>query len=44
MKVRDYLHSLKGEKEMSLAAGCNDYIAKPIEISELMEILAKYLS
>jgi len=37
-------YALKGEKEMSLAAGCNDYIAKPIEITELMEILAKYLS
>jgi CheY-like chemotaxis protein len=36
--------ALKGEREKSLAAGCNNYLAKPIDVSELMTILAKYLN
>lgn len=36
-------YALKGEKELSLASGCNDYISKPIDITELMGILSKYI-
>lgn len=36
--------ALKGEREKALAAGCSNYIAKPIDISELYTILAKYLN
>jgi PAS domain S-box-containing protein len=35
--------ALKGEKEKSLAAGCDGYIAKPIDSYELMSILKEYL-
>jgi CheY-like chemotaxis protein len=36
--------ALKGEREKSLAAGCNNYIAKPINVSELFTILSPYLN
>jgi len=36
-------YALKGEKELSLNAGCDDYISKPINIGELMTVLNKYL-
>jgi PAS domain S-box-containing protein len=36
--------ALKGEREKSLEAGCNNYIAKPINVSELFTILAQYLN
>ncbi|MEI7981000.1 MAG: ATP-binding protein, partial [Bacteroidota bacterium] len=36
-------YALKGEREKSLAAGCDNYIAKPIDSKELMAILHKYL-
>ncbi|NQV01405.1 MAG: response regulator [Bacteroidia bacterium] len=36
-------YALKGEKELSMGAGCDDYIAKPIDITEMMGILSKYL-
>ncbi|MCK9618526.1 MAG: ATP-binding protein [Lentimicrobiaceae bacterium] len=35
--------ALENDKEKTLAAGCNDYISKPIKNEELMEILHKYL-
>jgi len=37
-------YAMSGERETSLKAGCDDYISKPIKISELMFILNKYLS
>jgi len=36
-------YALKGEKEKSLAAGCDNYIAKPIDAKELLAILRQYL-
>lgn len=36
-------YALKGEKEKSLAAGCDSYISKPIDAGELKVILSKYL-
>lgn len=37
-------YALKGEKEKSLAAGCDNYISKPIDTRELKVILEKYLN
>ena len=37
-------YALKGEREKSIAAGCNNYIAKPIDTSELLTIMGKYLN
>jgi CheY-like chemotaxis protein len=31
-----------GERERAIAAGCNDYIAKPIEVPKLLELIQKY--
>lgn len=36
-------NALQSDKEKSLEAGCNDYIAKPIMAEELIEIVVKYL-
>jgi len=36
-------YALKGEKEKSLAAGCDNYIAKPINAKELLAMLHQYL-
>jgi hypothetical protein len=35
-------YALAGDKENTLEAGCNDYIAKPILKSALMSILQKH--
>lgn len=37
-------YALKGERERSLAAGCDGYIAKPIDSRELFAILDKFLN
>ena len=36
-------YALSGEKEKSLAAGCVDYISKPIKTELLISIIGKYL-
>jgi CheY-like chemotaxis protein len=33
---------MTGERAIALAAGCNDYISKPIETSTLIELIKKY--
>lgn len=33
---------LRGDREQALEAGCNDYIAKPIDKDNLLEIIGKY--
>lgn len=35
---------LKGDKEKSIAAGCNDYISKPINKDDLFLIIQKYFN
>ena len=37
-------YALKGEREKSLAAGCDNYISKPINSQELLAVLSKYLN
>lgn len=34
-------YALKGEREKAMEVGCNDYISKPVEMHELLEILKK---
>jgi CheY-like chemotaxis protein len=33
---------LSGDKEKSIAAGCNDYLSKPIDKDSLIELIKKY--
>jgi PAS domain S-box-containing protein len=35
-------YGLSGEREKSIEAGCNDYIAKPIKKDELLSLIQKY--
>lgn len=37
-------YSMAGDREKSIEAGCNDYISKPIIITDLLTILAKYIT
>lgn len=36
-------YAMKGEKEKSQAAGCDDYLSKPIRPSELLRTISRYL-
>jgi|SRR6056297_3456986 len=36
-------HAMVNDKETYLAAGCNDYLSKPILIDDLFDVLRKYL-
>jgi len=37
-------YALSNDKEKVLAAGCNDYIAKPIKVDELMYKMNSFLN
>ena len=36
-------YAMSGEREVSRKAGCDDYLAKPIKVSELLNTLSRYL-
>lgn len=36
-------HAMKGDREKSLAAGCDDYLSKPFNIRELPGFIKKHL-
>jgi len=40
--IAETAYGLSGEKEKAIAAGCNDYIAKPISQKILMNLIQKY--
>jgi two-component system, cell cycle response regulator DivK len=36
-------HALAGDRERALESGCNDYLPKPINLTELTDLLTKYM-
>ncbi|MFP4470950.1 MAG: response regulator [Bacteroidales bacterium] len=36
-------YAMDGDREHSLDAGCDDYISKPINLKEFIELIAKYI-
>jgi len=37
-------YAMKGDREKALAAGCDDYVSKPINSAGLLEIIAAHLA
>jgi len=37
-------HAMKGDEEKALAAGCDDYLVKPLDEDELMLKIEKYIN
>lgn len=37
-------HAMQGDRERCLAAGCDDYMAKPINVRELAMLVEKHVS
>jgi two-component system sensor histidine kinase/response regulator len=37
-------YAMAGEREKSISAGCNDYLAKPIKPKDLMSLLSRFLN
>ena len=37
-------YAMDGDREKSIASGCTDYISKPFNLKEFIEIIAKYLN
>ena len=36
-------HAMEGDREKAMAAGCDDYDTKPIELPRLLEKIAKFI-
>ena len=36
-------YAMSGEREFSRKAGCDDYLSKPIKVSELLDVIAKHI-
>ena len=36
-------YAMSGEREISSEAGCDDYLSKPIKVSELLDALSRYI-
>jgi CheY-like chemotaxis protein len=36
-------HALEEEKEVILAAGCDDFVRKPFRLNEIFEVMGKHL-
>jgi PAS domain S-box-containing protein len=36
--------AIEGDREKAMATGCNDYIAKPIKVDDLKQMIIKYLN
>ena len=36
-------YAMSGEREISRQAGCDDYLSKPIKVSELLDVIAKHI-
>jgi two-component system cell cycle response regulator DivK len=36
-------HAMRGDRERALEAGCDDYLAKPINLMELLDTIKKYI-
>ncbi len=41
--VAQTAYAMSGEKEISKEAGCDDYLAKPIKVADLLNTLSRYL-